>query len=311
MGLDTWGIHRERHTWAADVRTESKQQANDAGPFTYCLNMGTVLGFNLTLEEEIHLAADAGYDGVELWMRRIRQYIEEGGSPAEMKKMIADLGLTVEGAIGFASWVVDNAAKRAEGMENLREDMELVAAIGGSRIAAPPAGANREAIEDLDAIAQRYAEVLELGRATGVMPLLEIWGPSATLSRLAEAAYVVTACGDPDARLLLDAYHLYKGGSAFAGLNQLNGASMPLFHLNDYPADPPRETISDAHRVFPGDGVCPLGEVLRSLYRTGFRGALSLELFNRDYWNEKSPETVARQGIEKMKATVAAAMEMS
>jgi sugar phosphate isomerase/epimerase len=309
LGLDTWAMSSGKSASAASFEDEEASSGEGLPPFTYCLNMGTVLGFDLSLEEEIELAADAGYDGVEVWIRRIRKYVEDGGSLADMKKRIRDLGLTVEGAIGFAAWMVEDPDRRAEGMKHLREDMELVAAIGGTRIAAPPAGANREAIDDLEAIARRYAAILELGRSTGVLPMLEIWGPSATLSRLPEAAYVVTACDDPDASLLLDAYHLYKGGSSFDGLRQLNGSKMSLFHLNDYPVDPPRETISDAHRVFPGDGVAPLGEILRTLYQTGFRGALSLELFNRTYWNEKTPEQVAREGLEKMKASAALAME--
>jgi sugar phosphate isomerase/epimerase len=76
--------------------------------------------------------------------------------------------------------------------------------------------------------------------------------------------------------------------------------------MNDYPAQPPRESIGDADRVYPGDGVAPLGQILRDLSAAGFEGFLSLELFNREYWN-RDAETVAREGIEKMRAAVEAA----
>ncbi len=36
--------------------------------------------------------------------------------------------------------------------------------------------------------------------------------------------------------------------------------------------DPPRETIADKNRVYPGDGVAPLGEILRTLFANGFEG---------------------------------------
>ena len=78
---------------------------------------------------------------------------------------------------------------------------------------------------------------------------------------------------------------------------------MHVFHLNDYPADPPRAEITDAHRVYPGDGVAPLPDILRTLRDIGFRGMLSLELFNRDYWQQDAL-AVARTGLEKMKAVV-------
>jgi sugar phosphate isomerase/epimerase len=77
---------------------------------------------------------------------------------------------------------------------------------------------------------------------------------------------------------------------------------MPVFHMNDYP-DMPREMINDSHRVYPGDGVAPVVQVLRDLRAVGFAGVLSLELFNRDYW-EQDALTVARTGLEKMKAVV-------
>jgi sugar phosphate isomerase/epimerase len=73
--------------------------------------------------------------------------------------------------------------------------------------------------------------------------------------------------------------------------------------MNDYPARPPRAEISDAHRFYPGDGVAPLKLLLRNLHDIGFRGFLSLELFNRGYWAQ-DPLIVARTGLEKMKAVV-------
>ena len=73
--------------------------------------------------------------------------------------------------------------------------------------------------------------------------------------------------------------------------------------MNDYPDDPPRDTIGDAHRVYPGDGVAPLSKILRDVHDAGFRGMLSLELFNRDYWKQE-PLDVARTGLEKMRSAV-------
>ena len=81
----------------------------------------------------------------------------------------------------------------------------------------------------------------------------------------------------------MDVFHIYKGGSDFASLRLFNGATLHVLHINDYPAQPPRATVTDAHRVYPGDGVAPLGLILRTLAANGFRGHLSLELFNAGY----------------------------
>src|SRR5205823_5569035 len=106
---------------------------------------------------------------------------------------------------------------------------------------------------------------------------------------------------------LADVYHLYKGGSGFEGVRLLSGEALHVLHFNDYPAEPPRAAITDAQRVYPGDGVAPLGKLVRDLQRIGFRGVLSLELFNRDYWKQDA-RTVARTGLEKMRAVVRAAL---
>jgi 2-keto-myo-inositol isomerase len=288
---------------AAETPTDSGRQ-----PFRYCLNTGTIMGHKLPLDQEVELAAKAGYDGIEPWTRNITQYLEAGKSLRDLGKRIADLGLLVEGAIGFPSWAVDDDGRRAAGLETMRREMGLVAQLGGRRIAAPPAGIDRIAGMDLRKVAERYRAVLELGRQMEVVPQLEIWGSARTLGTVADAAFVAVAADHPHACLLLDVFHVYKGGSGFHGLKVLSGAALHVFHLNDYPADPPRETITDAHRVYPGDGIAPLSSMLRDLCAGGFRGALSLELFNREYWKQ-DPLSVARTGLEKMQAVVAKAGE--
>lgn len=277
-------------------------------PFRYCLNTGTIMGQNLTAEQEVRVAAEAGYGGIEPWVRKLREHTESGGSLADLASQIRDAGLTVEGAIGFPAWAVDDEQRRAKALDEFQRDMELVAQLGGQRIAAPPAGINRTPGMDLRRIAERYRAVLELGRRTGVLPQLEIWGSALTLGRVAEAAYVAIEADDPDVELLLDVYHIYRGGSGFHSLRQLNGAAMRVFHMNDYPADPPREQLNDGHRVFPGDGVAPMDQILRGLYETGFRGALSLELFHREYWQQDALQ-VARAGREKMESAVRRALQ--
>jgi len=238
-------------------------------------------------------------------MRDLDEYVKKGGSLADLKKRIADMGLEVADAIGFANWIVDDPEQRAKGFEAMKRDMDTVAQIGGKFIAAPPVGAHEKGAASLNLaqVAERYAKLLELGRQTGVMPLLELWGFSHNLSRLGEVAYVAIECGDPDASMLLDIYHLYKGGSAFSGLRQLNGSAMHILHVNDYPAAPARAEITDAFRVYPGDGVAPLGVIFNDLRNMGFRGYLSLELFNRDYWKQ-SPLKVAVAGLEKTRTAV-------
>lgn len=274
-------------------------------PFRFSLNTSTIREQKVGIVREIEIAGIAGYDAIEPWMDTLHRYVDEGGSLPDLKKRIADQRLTVESAIGFAQWIVDDNEARKNGLEQARRDMDLLAQIGGRRIAAPPVGAHDKPGPDLPTVAARYRTLLEIGTQIGVIPQVEVWGFSKTLSNLAETVYVAVASEHPQACVLPDVYHLHKGGSGFDSTKLLSGVAVQVFHLNDYPADPPRETINDSHRVYPGDGVAPLKAILGDLRLAGFRGALSLELFNRDYWKQ-DPLTVARTGLAKMQAAVRA-----
>ena len=281
---------------AAESRPESE-------PFGYCLNMGTIRGQELSLVEEIDTASKAGYDAIEPWLRKIDAYVQEGGSLKDLRKRISDSGLKVVSAIAFSQWIVDDDAKRAEAMEEAKRNMDALAQIGGTHIAAPPAGATQQGDLDLLKAAERYRALLELGDQMGVVPQVEVWGFSQSLSRLGEAVFVAIESGHPQACLLPDVYHVYKGGSDFEGLKMVAGNAMHVFHANDYPADPPRATISDKHRVYPGDGIAPLTEIYRTIYNAGFRGMLSLELFNPEYYQQDAL-VVAKTGLAKMRESV-------
>lgn len=285
---------------AAPVSAAPQRPADE--PFGYCFNTSTIRGQKLPLQRTLEIAAQVGYHAVEPWMRDIDAYVTGGGRLADLKKRIEDLGLTIESAIDFPAWIVDDDAKRAMALEQAKRSMDTLRQLGGRRLAAPPVGATDQTDLNLHRAAERYRALLEIGREQGVVPQVELWGFSKSLSRLGEVAFVALESGHPDACLLLDVYHLHKGGSSFASLRLLNGASMHVMHMNDFPATP-RATIKDADRIYPGDGVAPLNQLFRDLRDIGYRGYLSLELFNAELW-KLDPVTVARTGLEKMRVAV-------
>jgi 2-keto-myo-inositol isomerase len=276
--------------------------ARNALPFVYCLNTSTIAGHHLPLTEMIDLTAKAGFKAIEPWISEIVTYQKQGGSLKDLRKRIEDLGLTVASAIGFAHWIVDDEISRKAGLEEARHDIDLVAELGGKYITAPPVGHHEKPGLDLLKAASRYADLFDLARPFGVTPLLEIWGPSKSLHRLGEALYIAAESQRP-AQLLLDIYHLYKGGSTHAGLRLLNGRQLPVFHVNDYPAAPSREQVTDADRVYPGDGIAPLRETFNILREINANSFLSLELFNATYYQQDAM-TVLTTGLGKLREVV-------
>lgn len=289
----------------AGTATQRTPKRSAAEPFGFCLNTSTIRGNNLDVAAQIDVAAKAGYDAIEPWARDIEAYTSKGSTLKDLAKRISDSGLTVEDVIAFNAWLDDDDARRAKTMENLKREMDMVAQIGGKRIATPP-GNNGESVS-LDHAIEYYRAALELGEQMGVQPLLELWGRSAVLGPLSHGAYVAIGTGRADASMLLDIFHLYKSGASFASLNQVNGAALHVLHVNDYPASDDPAKLTDANRVYPGDGIAPLGQIFRDLRDNGFRGVLSLELFNQDYW-KLSAEENAKTGLEKTRAAVRKAL---
>ncbi len=285
-----------------------KANGDEAHPFSFCLNTSTIMGQKLGIEAEIKLAAEAGYDGIEIWIRSLDAYLEGGGKLADLKQMAADLGIRIENAIGFAKWIVDDEKTRQAALEQARREMDMLNQVGCTRIAAPPAGATEKSGLDLDAAGARFHELMVVGKEMGVIPQLEVWGFSKNLHKLSQVLYVAAEAGHPDTRILPDIYHLYKGGSDFDGLKLMDGNSIEIFHVNDYPDTPGRDEIADKDRVYPGDGVGPVTQVLQDLFTKSSPVVLSLELFNQDLWAQAAAE-VATTGLAKMKAAVAQALE--
>lgn len=272
--------------------------------FIYSLNMSTLRGHKLGFRKELEVASKAGYKSVEIWISSFQDYLKEGHSLAETKRMIDDLGIKVEDAIGFATWIVDDNAARNKALEQLKMEMDQLAGIGCPRIAAPPMGATTGEYLDLKKVSERYRAILELGDKTSVVPHLELWGFSKNLSRVGEILYVATEASHPSARVLMDVYHLHKGGSGMDSVKNVGKPLIEIFHMNDYPTTPPRETITDADRIYAGDGVAPLPALLKSLKNPEKPVILSFEVFNKDYYAQ-DPLVVAKTGLEKMKKVAA------
>ena len=276
-----------------------------ASSFAYCLNMSTIRGQRLGFVKELETASKAGFRSVEIWMNSLQTYLTNGGTITEAKKRIDDLGLTIENSIGFAEWIVNDDTRRKQGLELMKKEMDLLAQIGCKRTAAPPAGATEAAGLSLRDAAARYRSILELGETTGVVPHLELWGFSKNLGRLSEVFYVAIEAGHPSAKVLLDVYHLYKGGSSVEALSLINPVSVEILHMNDYLAELSPSAISDADRIYPGDGIAPTKKILELLARSDKPLVLSTEVFNKNYYAQDAL-LVAKTSLEKMQKIVSA-----
>ena len=276
-------------------------------PVRISLNSSTLLHYKLDVDVQIDMVADAGFDGVELWMRDIKSYLEKGGTSEQLKRKLVERGLILENIIGFSKWCSDDPEERKKAMEQLREEMIIIAGMGGKYIAAPVQGIESLDRNKYDDYAERFNAILNLGDETGVTPILELWGMGA-LNKVSDCAQIAIATGHPKATMLLDFYHVYRGGNDWDTVDLLNGKRLPVIHINDYPSNPSYEQLKDSDRVLPGEGVCPFNKIIPKLYNAGFRGGFSVELFNKEYWETMDAETMLKNSYEKTYAVVEKAL---
>lgn len=265
--------------------------------FLFGLNTSTIQPTSLL--EKIRIAREAGYDAIELWITDVEDYLERGGRLSEVIKAVEDSGLLRPSMIYLKGWCEQDPTHYAKAMDLCRRRLEIAHKLGVQRmVAGPPQNVVPQALA-----VERYGKLLDTSVAIGVPASLEFLGFVAGVHTIEAAWEICRAVDHPRATITNDAWHLFRGGSSDATLDQIPAERISIVHWDDAPAQPERTAQTDAHRVMPGDGILPLAALADQLRRIGYRGVLSLELFNRDYWKQ-DPLAVAKAGLAKMKQSV-------
>jgi len=267
-------------------------------PFKTALNASTLFPFELDVKQQVRVAAEAGFEGIELWVKDIEAYLTNGGTIQDLKTDVSSAGISIINAIAFFPWADADEATRERGFVQAEREMRMLAELGSLAIAAPPYGNVEQTT--LEAMADHFARLADMARRIGIEPYLEFQGRAKKLSRLSEAVFVAMESGLSDVKILLDPFHMYTGGSDVHSLAYVKGANIGIVHVNDYPTVPTREHITDRDRVFPGEGSAPTHEFARLLDRAGYHDFLSLELFIKSYGGESALE-VAKRGLAAIK----------
>lgn len=288
----------------AEARPEPvKRYQEGASPWQLALNTSTIRP--ASLQDKVKVADETGWDAIELWINDLEKYEEEGGDLKALGNEIRDRGLFVPNVIGLWDGLPATQEAFDASLEMSRKRMRMSADVGSRCIAVLPFP-DREDFDLVWGIA-RYRDLLNIARSDyGIVAVFEFIGFLKGVYRMGQAASIAIDVDDPDACILPDTFHLYRGGSGFSGIKHLSPNFIANFHWNDLPAEPAREEMGDAHRIYPGDGVLPLTQALKDLKEIGYTRTLSLELFNRDHWAQ-DPMEVGRTGRAKMLENIASA----
>ncbi len=262
--------------------------------FIYCLNSSTIRPTPLL--DKIRIAGEVGYAAIELWHDDIDLHLSKGGRLTDIRKAVADQGLIVPTTIYVKGWAEPDATLRQSELDECKRRFEQAAAVGAIHvISGPPPSHCDHAL-----VAKCYHDLLEIGLSFGVKPAFEYLGFVDDINTIDAAIEIATNSGHPQATVVLDPFHCFRGGGGFESIAKLKAEQIAISHFNDTPAEPARIEQHDHSRVMPGDGHLDLRRYLDLLRQVGYSRWLSLELFREDLW-ARDPREVARLGLEKMR----------
>ena len=278
-----------QHTTQMEKRYQKSQS-----PWPICLDTATIRP--ASLREKVKIAAKAGFDAIEPWDGELEEFETAGGNLKDLGKEIKDLGLFVPSVIGLWNSLPPTKALFEASLKGTRNRMRMASDIGSEHIQTIPntVGENY----DQKYVANRYRELIEIGiNEFDINPAI-VFVKFFPLKTMGQAAGVALDANHPKAMIIPDTYHMHISEGGFEGLKLIKGKMIAIFQFADAPASPAIAKLGDEHRVYPGDGVLPLPEILKDLKATGFEGCVSLELYNPNYWKQDLQE-VAETGLRK------------
>jgi len=260
------------------------------------LNGATTMHADLVTD--IRIAGAAGYDLVEIWAAKLRTYLESN-SVADLRALLAENSLRAHSINSIEHITFRNETD----YEAIKQECDELSAIAGE-IGCPyvvvvpgklPPGASQDSIKDHSI--EVLTELAEIASRHGVGLAFEFLGQTdCSVQTLDFCAEIVDEIDREDVGLVVDSFHFYAGNSSFESFGKIPAEKLFIFHINDA-EDLPKEELTDAHRLFPGEGILPLARMREELSGIGFNGVVSIEIFRPEYWN-MDPSVVAVKSIE-------------
>lgn len=258
-----------------------------------------LLGFNgattmkADLPTDIVVAAQAGFEALEIWAAKLDDYLADH-SIDELRALFKAHGMHPASINSIERITFRDTEGHEEVKARCRELCAIAQALGCEVIVVVPSprpeGAAWEGVKAESVTVLRG--LAEIAAPYGVRLAFEFLGfADCSVNTLAGAWEIVREVDVPNVGLVIDAFHFYVGGSELSSIDGVDPAKLYIFHINDA-EDRPREALTDAHRLLPGEGVIPLAEIVARLKRIGFDGLCSVELFRPEYW-ERAPADLA------------------
>lgn len=246
-----------------------------------------------TLPDKLEAAALAGFDAVEIFEPDLLLF---DGTARDVRRIADDLGLAIVLLQPFRNFEGLPEPRRSRAFALAERKFDLMGELGTDLLLVC-SSLEQEASGDQDRIAADLAELAERAARRGLRIGYEALAFGTRIRHWHEAWEVVRRAGHPALGLVLDSFHLFALSDDPAPLAKLPGERIFFVQL----ADAPRLALdlvswSRHYRNFPGQGDFPLASFLRAVWASGYRGPLSLEVFN-DEFRASAPRATAWDAI--------------
>lgn len=251
------------------------------GPADLILSAGSLM--RVPVLDRLRPAREAGFKGLSLLGADFQQ---PGVTAADLRARAADEGLAITEVEGIALGLPGREpgpampASLAELLKGMTADiyLPLAEAVGASAVTVIDMF---DGAVEIDAAAAAFAAICDRARDFGLTVQLEyvVGGGIATY---ADACEIVRRADRANGGLMIDSWHLFRGGVTLDELARAPGDRVLGVQINDGPepsgADPLREMTQG--RLMPGDGVFDLVGMIRTLDSIGSTAPISIEVFS-------------------------------
>jgi 2-keto-myo-inositol isomerase len=268
------------------------------------------IGFNgastmkTDLPGDIRAASQGGYDFVEIWARKMEAFLSDHRleelkdlfKKAELKPLAIN---SVEFVTFNSLWEKTNTTNMIKRYAEVADqiDCPYIVLVPSPR---PPGVSDQEVYRESVSVLREISDKFKNNKVRFAFEFLGFsW---CSVSTLEQDVKIVKGVGRDNIGLVLDTFHFYAGGSEIQSIKNVDKEKIFILHINDA-ENLPTEKLQDSHRLFPGEGIIPLKEILSKLKEIHYDGPVSIEMFRPEYWM-RPPDEVAKKGIEAIKKFV-------